>query len=305
MMRKWWVIAVPVLLCSHKGIAQRYDTTTVFSAPVSLDAYVIKSGFDVNAFIRRVRNDTTFYKAFRSMRLLSYNAVNDIKVYDKHGGLAAKEYSRTRQEMVMGCRSTNVLERKTTGDFYDRKGGYNYYTAELFAYLFFTQGTICNENDIVAGTMNDYGKGQMEKRKYELKQLIFNPGSAIRGIPFMSDRESIFDVAEAGKYDFAITLQQYDGEACYVFKITPKDGYKRKVIYNNVTTWFRKSDYSIVARDYSLSYHTMVYDFDVIMKVRTKQVNNKLLPTYISYDGDWHVFTKKRERVKFSSVIGY
>ncbi len=36
-----------------------------------------------------------------------------------------------------------VIEEKTTGNFYDRKGDYNYYTAELYANLFFTKGTVC------------------------------------------------------------------------------------------------------------------------------------------------------------------
>jgi len=283
----------------------QYDTISKFSMPVSMDTFVIKSGFDVNAFIRRVRTDTTFYKAFRSMRLRSYSAVNNIAAYNKNGSIAAAEYSRTRQEVVNGCRSTKVTDRKITGDYYRRKGEYNYYTAELFAYLFFTRGSICNENDIVAGAMSEQGKGQMEQRKYELKQLIFNPGSEVRGIPFMGDRESIFDKGEADKYDFRITMDIYEGQPCYLFRITPRTGYEHKVIYNELTTWFRKGDYSILARDYSLSYHTLVYDFDVKMKVRTTQIDNKLYPTRINYDGDWHVFTKKRERVKFSAEMSY
>ncbi len=301
---------MPVILlaamCPQENVhAQVYDTVSIFREPVTMDTFVIRSGFDINAFIRRVRNDTTFYKSFRSMRLVSYNAVNDIAAYDKSGGVAASEHSTTRQEVVNGCRTTKVLEKKTTGDFYKRNSDYNYYTAELFAYLFLTKGTICRENDVVAGSMNEYGKGQMEKRTYELKQLIFNPGSKVSGIPFMSDRESIFDAGEAEKYNFSILRDLYEGQECYVFRITPKSSYEHKVIYNELTTWFRKSDYSILARDYSLSYHTWVYDFDVVMKVRTKQVGGKLYPTRIDYNGDWHVFTKKRERVKFSTEMTY
>jgi hypothetical protein len=121
----------------------------------------------------------------------------------------------------------------------------------------------------------------------------------------MGSRASIFDEDEAGKYDFKIIEELYDGLPCFVFRITPKSGYEHEVLYNELTTWFRKSDYSIVARDYSLSYHTLVYDFDVRMKVRMRQAGDKLYPTYISYDGNWHVFTKKRERVKFTIAITY
>jgi hypothetical protein len=285
--------------------ARQYDTTSVFNMPIALDTYIVKSGFDVNAFIRRVKSDTTFYKAFRSMRLRGYTATNDIAAYDKHGLLTATDHSKTQQVFVKHCRSTKVLEEQTTGDYYKRNGDYNYYTSELLAYLFFTKVTICGENDIVAGAMNTYGSGSMEKRKYELKQLIFNPGSKISGIPFMSDRESIFDEDESQKYNFSIVQDQYEGQDCYVFKIVPKAGYERKVIYNELNTWFRKSDYSILARDYSLSYHTLVYDFDVVMKVRTREIDGKLYPVHIDYNGDWHVFTKNRERVKFTTDIQY
>lgn len=300
------VLAIIMLMgITARSYAQQYDTSSIFKEPITLDTFVIKSGFDVHAFIRRVRSDTTFYKAFRSMHLVPYTAVNNITAYDKKGRVAAAYYSKTLQDVQSGCRTTKVLEEQTSGDFYTRKGDYNYYTAELFAYLFLTKGVVCNENDIVAGAMNEYGKGQLEKRKYELKQLIFNPGSKVSGIPFMSDRASIFDADEAKRYNFSIVKDLYDSVDCYVFRITPKKEYEHNVLYNDLTTWFRKSDYSILARNYSLSYHTLVYDFNVTMKVRTSQKGNKLYPTRIDYDGDWHVFTKKRERVKFSVAMAY
>ena len=60
-----------------------------------------------------------------------------------------------------------VLEEKTTGDFYNRKQEYNYFTAELYAYLLFTKEPVCNENNIVAGGENNKGKGQLEKSKWQ------------------------------------------------------------------------------------------------------------------------------------------
>lgn len=285
--------------------AQQYDTASAFALPVQLDSFIVKSGFDINAFVRRVRTDTTFYKAFRNMRFVPYSSVNDIAIYDKHNQVAASQHSTTRQHIDNHCRSTELLEQHTTGDFLSRKGDYNYYTAELFAYLFFTKGRVCNEREWVGDYLTEQGSGQDEQRKYQLKQLIFNPGSKVSGIPFMGDRASIFDEDEAGKYDFRIMREMYGGQECYVFRILPKPGYERKVIYNELTTWFRKSDYSILARDYSLSYSTLVYDFNVRMRVRTKEIGKKLYPTSIDYDGNWHVFTRKRERVRFSVVVTY
>lgn len=295
-----------IVCCGFPAWSQHLDTGNIFAQPVEMDEFVIKSGFDVSAFIRRVRTDTTFYKAFRSMHLLSYDAVNNIDIYSSDGAkIIAGQRSKTRQQVVDRCRTMKVLEEKTIGKFYKRNGEYEYYTAELFAYLFFTNGRVCNEDDIVAGKMDMRGAGRLEKNKYELKQLIFNPGSRVRNIPFMADRLSIFDEGEAEKYDFKISQEEYNGTGCFVFTIKPKKGYENKVLYKALTTWFRKSDYSILARDYSLSYHAFVYDFDVTMKVRTIQSGGKLYPSYISYDGNWHVFTKKRERVRFNASIVY
>jgi hypothetical protein len=106
-------------------------------------------------------------------------------------------------------------------------------------------------------------------------------------------------------YDFKLILAEYDGEDCYLFTAVPKKEYKGEVVYNELSTWFRKSDYAIVARDYSLSYKTWVYDFNVQMKVRLKEINGRLLPSRISYGGNWHVATKKRERAQFLATVSY
>lgn len=294
-----------VFSCPSASYSQVIDTQSVFRQPVLMDSFVLKSGFDVNAFIRRIRNDTTFFKAFKNLRMVPYEAVNDIIVLDKHEHTQASLHSNTKQFREKNCRYTKVTSEKTTGDFYDRHGGYEYYTAELFASLFFAPKPVCNESDIVAGYLDAKVSGGIEKSKYQLKMLIFNPGAKVSGIPFMGARASIFDEGEAEKYDFRITQEQYDGESCFVFRIMPKPEYAHKTLYNELTTWFRATDYSIVARDYSLSYNTMLYDFDVRMKVRTKNVGGKLFPTSIGYDGNWHIFTKKRERVRFTIEVTY
>jgi len=289
------------------GYAQQYDSS-IFKYPIEMDTVVVRAarnGWDLKGFIRRMQTDTTFYKSFRTMRIVPYTATNDIKVYDNDGNVIASLYSNTKQNISKGCKTMKVINEKTTGDFYKRNHQYNYYTAELYAYLFFTNGTVCGENDIVAGTMDVRGKGKMEKATWQLKQLIFNPGAKVPGVPFMGDKASIFDPDIAKLYDFKLLSEEYNGVDCYVFKAVPKKGEENNVVFNELTTWFRKSDYSIVARDYSLSYSTMFYDFDVKMKVRTRQIGNRLLPVSINYDGNWHIFSKKRERVKFTTEITY
>ncbi len=309
-MRKLAVLAVICLLSflleDNKCYAQRFDTASAFRIPIVLDSFIVKSGFDTRAFIRRVQNDTTFYKAFKSLHLVPFSAVNTFTAFGKKGEVIASMHNQNKQLInKRGCRITQVTSQETTGDFLKKDGSYNYYTAELFFNLFYSDQWVCDQSDVVAGGLEMQGSSRLEKSKYELKQLMFNPGSRVRGVPFMGDRASLFEEAEAEKYNFSIRQEIFEGIDCYRFSITPKPDYIKKVVYNELVTWFRKDDYSIVGRDYELSYNTLLYDFNVRMKVRTKQIGHKLYPVTINYDGDWHVFTKKRERMKVTVDFKY
>ena len=306
-MRKFWWSVLASCFIYTVSYSQVKDTS-IFSLPIQMDEYVLQAsrdGWDVSSFIRRVQNDTTFYKAFKTLRIVPYTAVNDIRILGKGNSVRASLYSKTRQTISKGCRSMTVLEEKTTGDFYKRNKQYNYYTAELYAYLFFTDKPVCGETNTVAGSENDRGSGQIEKNKWQLKQLIFNPGSKVAGVPFAGNKAAIFVPDFAKMYVFKIMFVEYAGEDCYLFTAVPKKEYKDDVIYNELSTWFRKSDYSIMARTYSLSYKTLLYDFDVKMKVRLNEVNGQLVPTSISYGGNWHVATKKRERAQFLTTLSF
>jgi hypothetical protein len=287
--------------CTHA------QDTTLSSFNIQMDEVIvgsIKNGWDVAAFIRRVRTDTTFFKAFKGLRVVPFTAVNDIRILNKRGGIQATYYSRTRTSVARGCRSMTTADEKVTGDFFKRNRDYRYFTAELYAYLFFTAGTVCGDNDNVA-SINQRGSGSIEKAKYQLKQLIFNPGSKISGVPLIGNKASIFDPEVAKRYDFKLMSVEYAGEGCYLFRALPKKEHADNVVYNELSTWFRKSDYSILARDYSLSYHTPVYDFDVKMRVRLTPVGSRNLPSRIEYDGNWRVATQGRERGRFITTFSY
>jgi hypothetical protein len=303
------IILVHLAIPLSKVFGQVTDSTS-FAYPVTIEEVVIsaaQNGFDVDDFIRRIKEDTTFYKAFRSMHLVSYNADNDIKIYNKKNNtVKASLLSETKQIYRDGCRTMTVLEEKTTGDFYDKNGGYNYYTAELYASLFFTKDKVCGEDNIVKGRLEDNSrKGSLEKNKAKLKQLMFNPGSKISGIPFMGNKSAIFDPEIAKMYNFRIDMEHKNGEYCYVFEAVPKKEHIKDVVYKQFKTWFRQSDYSIVARDYALSYNTLPYDFDVQIHVDLEQKGSQLLPVYITYRGNWYAFSKGREHVRFSARFTY
>ena len=163
-----------------------FSTQTVFSQNedsidnarlskmIQLTEVVVRNKLDVASFIQRVKNDTTFYKAFRNLRVLSFTSLNDIRMQDKKAKVKASLQSKTRQHVSKGCRSMEVMNETVTGDFYEKDGSYNYYTAELYAGLFFTKGEICGESNIVSGLQRDVrSKKGIEKHKEQLKMLFF------------------------------------------------------------------------------------------------------------------------------------
>jgi len=270
----------------------------------TLSEVVIRNGFDVNKFLQRIKYDTTFYKAFRTLHILGFTSLNDIKMLDGDGKIKASLYSKTKQNRTNGCRTMNVLEEKSSGDIYKGKE-LNYYTAQLYASLFFTNGKICGEDNIVAGKQrNVKDKKGLEKHKEQLKMLFFNPGQKIPGIPFIGDKVDIFDPSVSKYYDFSIDMDEMSGQQCYVFKIIPKPDIDRDVIvFDNITTWFNSKTMEIVGRNYDLSYDTPVYDFDVHMEVKMTKFEGLLVPELLVYNGNWKVAFKKRERGIFTATI--
>jgi hypothetical protein len=306
MTRKLFLLFISVLGFQYSN-AQDVDTT-IMGMHFTMDEVVIKSsknGWDINAFIRRMKEDTTFYKAFLGLRMVPYTSDNEISFFDKEGTVIAHLENRTEQMMQGSCRTVKISHEKISGDYYDRKRKARYYTAELFQNLFFrVRENECGQTDNIA--KNYHAKGHIEKNKEQLRQLVFNPGSKVEGIPFVGKKASVFeDNGVRQRYDFRIRYVMYNGEECYFFQAIPKEEYKDEVVYNQLDTWFRVSDYAIVARDYALSYKTMLYDFDVVMKVRLEKHGQRLLPSSIDYKGGWHIFLKKRERSQFNILFDY
>ncbi len=306
MMKKFCLLA-PLLIIYATSSAQ--DSTVIYkNQTFQLAEVLVRNNFNVANFIDYVKNDTTFYKAFRNLHLLSFSAFNDIKLLDKKGKIQASLLSKTRQLYDGKCRTMQVLDEKTTGDFYDRSGDYNYTSAQLYASLFFTKGKICGETNIVKGTdFSTRGKSGMDKHKEQLKQLFFNPGTKISGIPFISNKVALFDEDVSKLYDFRIDVKEYMNKSCYVFTITPRANLsgseKSKIVISEMTTWFGAENMDIIGRNYSLSYNAGVYDFDVTMEVQLEKVEGLLVPKVLRYNGEWDVIFKRKERAMFTATL--
>lgn len=294
-----------VMLVSMRALAQ--DTTVIIDEHrFTLTEAVVRNNFNYKTLLAQIKEDTTFYKAFRNLRILGFTSFNDIQMKDKNGSTKASLFSKTRQNRVDGCRTMDVLEEKTYGDFYDKKGGYNYMTPELYAGLFFTKGKVCGENNIVKGhVINSGGKSGMEKHKEQLKMLFFNPGKKIPGIPLIGDKLDLYDDAAHKIYDYRMDIVEFHGTLAYVFSIKPKEDKvtSDKVVVDEMVTWFDMKTLEVLARNYSLSYKAGVYDFDVSMEVEMTKFDGLTVPKILRYRGNWSVIFKKRERAVFTATL--
>ena len=281
------------------------DTTLdVGNKVITLSNFVVNNKLNVPAFIEKVKNDSSFYKAFKNLHIVNFTAINDIRMNNKNGALDASLYSRTMQTVKNGCRTMKVLEEKSTGDMYNNSKEFNYYTANMYASLFFTNGTVCGENNIVNGVaFSTEGKSGMEKHKEQLKMLFFNPGRRINGLPFMSNKTAIYDDGLADSYDMNIDWVRYNNTNCYVFKQKVKPTRKGSVVVDEMNTWFNDSTFEVVARNYSLSYDAGVYDFKVDMEIQMTTLGNLTVPSLIRYIGNWKAIFKKRERGIFTATL--
>jgi alpha-tubulin suppressor-like RCC1 family protein len=107
----------------------------------------------------------------------------------------------------------------------------------------------------------------------------------------------------ADKYDMSIDFRDYENKPCYVFTIKVKEGQESAVVISEMTTWFTEKNFEIVARNYSLNYDAGVYDFKVDMEVKMSKVGDLLVPILLSYNGNWKVILKKRERGVFTATL--
>jgi hypothetical protein len=288
---------------------QAQDSTVELNKKiVTLKEVVVRNNLNVPAFMDRVKEDTSFYKAFRNLRILSYTSLNDVRMLDKKGRIKAGLKSRTKQTAHNGCRYMDTENEQITGDLRNPDGSYNYFTMQMYASLFFAKDTICGENNIVGNAaFNVRSKSGMDKHKEQLKMLFFNPGKKIPGIPFIGNKIALFDENASELYDFVIDAGEFKGENCYIFKAIPREDLsgseKDRIVINEMTTWFNMNDWKIVARNYDLSYNAGVYDFDVHIEVEMTRLGDLVVPKVLRYNGNWDVVGKKREIGVFTATL--
>ena len=290
-------------------VVEGKDTTIIIDkGTFTLKPVIVQSHMDYASLLKRIQNDTTFYKAFRNLHIIEFSSYNDIRMRDKNGDVQASYYSKTMQLRENDCRSTQTLEQKTTGDFLKNNGDFNYLTGEMYAAIFLTKGKICGEDNIVAGrTFSTENKTGTEKHKEQLKMLFFDPGRKIPGIPFIGNKLDLYDEDARKLYNYTLDYDTYKGEYVYIFSIKPKEDlgffHRNDIVVDEMTTRFDAATMEVVGRTYSLSYKAGLYDFTVSIEVEMTHAGKLLVPETMRYKGNFSAITKKRERGEFTATL--
>ena len=301
-----FVLWLSIMISPIVGLSQ--DTTLKDDGlNFTLSDAIVRNHFDYKAILQRIKEDTSFYKAFKTLRTIGYTSYNHIEMKNKEARMVASLDSKTRQNHIGDCRTMDVLQETVTGDLRKADGSYNYMTPSLYASLFFTKGQVCGETNVVAGKKRVVSGTGIEKAKEQLKMLFFNPGKKIPGIPFVGNKLDLYDESAHELYDYKLDYVEYQGQLVYMFEVKPKAdlGFfaKNDVVVDQMTTWFNPKTLEVLGRNYALSYKAGVYDFNVAMEVEMTYFNGKLVPKTLRYKGNWDVAFKKREIGLFTATL--
>jgi hypothetical protein len=296
-----------VMLVLNTNVNAQDTTFNEGGQNFTLSDAIVRNHFDYKDILQKIKEDTSFYKAFKTLRTIGYSSYNYIQMKDKNEKVVATLNSKTKQTRKDNCRTMEVLEEQVTGNLRDASGNYNYVTPSLYASLFFTKGTICGETNIVKGKVREIRGSGIEKAKEQLKMLFFNPGKKIAGIPLIGNKLDLYDESAHELYDYKLDYVEYHGQLVYVFYVQPKKdlGFinKNRVVVDQMITWFDPRTLEVLGRNYSLSYKAGVYDFNVQMEVEMTHFNGLLVPKILRYKGNWDVVFKKREIGLFTATL--
>lgn len=279
----------------------RFNPDTVWTINIDSAITVQSTRLTVESFINEVMNDTSFYKAFRNMKKYSFTAENNIFTYDKKNNVEGSIYRRIFHNNN-GPYKMQILEKRDKGNVYKKNGKYSLYTVEMFDYIFMNAyNSDFTPSEDLGGT-----KESNESYKDKLKTLIFSPGRPVKGIPFISNKTAIFTPNMRQYYDYTFFRGTYlDSIPVYIFKVKMKPGLsnwtKDGIMIKELVTTFDMRNFQILGRSVDMKYGNLAFDFDVKMNIELSYFGNEatLLPTKITYQGNWDIPLKKEERASF------
>jgi hypothetical protein len=293
------VLVFGLLLSSSGRLCAQNDIVKV----VSLDEFVVSSGWDsadIIRFIDKVRNDTTFYKAFLNLKYFPHEIKGAVVVYNKNeserGTMQRRAIQHVDKNNMMWV---EITYEKTNGKIKNNKGEWKYLTAEMYDEVFYPTEPQKVSNNIVNMEQELVSGSKMEKHKAQLKRMMFNPGAEIGNVPLIGDKLAIFDDHMVPYYNYRIFKTRRDSTDCIAFSCFAKEGKEKHTVIHDLTSYFHPDTYEVLAREYRLAHNTILFDFDITMVIENFIQDGWLLPKRVWYNGYWNVPLKKPEIINF------
>ena len=291
-----------ITFCLKAQQIQRYNPDTIRTITIDTPVANIRSHkLNAQDFIDAVVADTSFYKAFQNMKKYSFVAENRIFTYDKKNKINGKIYRKINHITNGNTHQVEYLARRDSGNVVKKNGKYQLYTVEMFDYIF---ANAYNSGFAKTDAAPGEAKGKNAGYKAKLKALIFTPGRKITGIPFLSGKTEIFgpEMRQFYRYEFARGTY-VDSIPVYRFKVIRKPSTADDdTMIKELTTIFDARTFQILGRYVDMKYSNMLFDFNVQMNIELNNFNGELLPTKVSYQGNWDVPFHKEERASFLIV---
>jgi len=302
-MKKGFFVAFCVLLlafCSSAQQIKRFNPDSIRTIVIDSAINIRSHHLNAQDFIDAVLADTGFYQAFRNMKKYDFIAENRIYTYNKKNKVDGKIYRKIKHSTVNGKHKVEYVAKQDTGNIYKSNGKYQLYTVEMFDFIF----TNAYNSDFIKAPALPGSEGKNESYKDKLKTLIFAPGHKVKGIPFISSKTEIFSRDMRDYYYYQFARGKYlDSIPVYRFRVVRKSSEgDNDVVIKELTTIFDTRNFQILGRYVDLKYSNWIFSFDIQMNIELANVKGELLPTKITYQGNWDIPFHKTERASFLIV---
>jgi len=107
-----------------------------------------------------------------------------------------------------------------------------------------------------------------------------------------------------GYYYYQFARGKYlDSIPVYRFKVVRKPSEAdNDVVIKELTTIFDTRNFQVLGRYVDIKYSNWIFSFDIQMNIELANFNGELLPTKITYQGNWDIPFHKVERASFLIV---
>jgi len=310
-MKNKWFRIMCLWMFSHLTftVSAQTDPYEGLMEAIWLDSMTItakKMGFDVNNFIDMVREDTSFYQAFKNLRIISHEASHNQEFFNEKGKTIDFYSAKTQLIPAGNCKEIKYISKDKSKTYIKKNGERTYLTAKLYERVFLPSGKIC-ANTTTEST-NSKKEGIIDYYYGELKRFIFQPGDKAN-IPLIGNKTALFSEKMRKYYKYGIESKNYsDGTPCYVFTIKVKDEYSEKksgrTVVKFMETYFSRKDFQVMGREYEVEYPGPFFSFNIQVNVNLDYLGNKqYLPQIVSYSGEWDIPGRKKEIGKFKMQV--